>query len=62
MTHSSLASRGLSALLPRPLLAALDAWSHRVAQARAARRRQSGRALSPAAAAAQPRWPTSWGD
>jgi len=49
--------------MPRALIAALDAWSYRVAQGRAQKRRvaRSARPM-PALAAAEPRWPTRWGD
>jgi hypothetical protein len=47
---------GVLGLLPRPLLAALDGWSQRLAQRRAARRREAWlrRTQRAAPAAAQP--------
>jgi hypothetical protein len=36
--------------LPSPWIAALDAWSYRIAQRRAERRRQAGRVLAAARA------------
>jgi len=53
---------GLIGNLRRQLVAALDAWSYRVAMARAARRlRREAARKAAATPVSTPRWPSSWG-
>lgn len=61
---TSFAPHGLLGGVMRQVVAALDAWSYRIALARAERRRLRIEARKAAATPpeAGPRWPTSWGD
>lgn len=61
---TTFAPNGLLGGVMRHVVAALDAWSYRIAKARAERRRLRTEARKAAAAPqeAGPRWPTTWGD